>query len=535
MFLTFSSLAFAESQMWIADVKAISIVEDPQMDERARDRIEKELNASYIGHPFTKEDAQELKRVVTQEYVERGLLVESVSIPEQDVTNGSLLVKVETSRLGSVKFAGNDHFSSQLLEKYFRTKEGEEIQLDRFVSDLAWMNRNPFRRTGAVFSEGSAPGTKNVEFITQDRRPYYFYYGWDDRGNDSIGVYRQFAGFTWGKLFGFDQTLSYQFTNSAWNSHLLAHVVSYDAPLPWRHELSIYGAYSEVRSKKFDQFFRNVGKSAQGSMRYTIPIIWSDKAIHEVIFGTDYKFTDNNLQFSEIPLFSRNTALLQFSLEWNVELKPTSGTTRFRAKVVGSPIKSWLPHQTESDYETLRPYSEVRYVYGQAELERNWILPRGFCLKFRALGQAASTNLLPSEQFGLGGMDTVRGYEERIFNGDFGALANLQLSLPSFSFFKRLCSECSSCTPCSIIPTPPTPRVMDRLTFYAFCDYGVGMVHKAITDSKKSENLVGAGPGLLYAMDPYMNLQLDWGFRLHKVQLEDSLGGRLHFQWIGRF
>ncbi|MBX7065971.1 MAG: hypothetical protein K1X28_01950 [Parachlamydiales bacterium] len=527
------SAVFAEEKPWLSAVKSIDVVEDSEPSLQTD--LQLLLEEEYVGVSFDSEKAALLKKTISQFYEERDFLVESVTIPPQDVTDGQLVVNVLLSKVGSVTFVGNQHFSDKLLSKYFRSHEGDEIRLDRITSDLSWMNRNPYRRTGAVLSPGNSPGTTDIELITQDRTPFSVYYGWDDRGNDSIGLYRQFAGFSWGKFFGTDQTLAFQFTNSAWNSHLLAYFVDYEAPLPWRHLLSIYGGYSEVRSKKFADFFHNRGKTASSSLRYTIPVTWSENAIHEFSFGSDYKFTNNNLLFSETPLFSKDTALFQFSLSWSMDFKPTNGKTFFWIELFGSPFTNTLPHQTKDEYDSLRPFAKVRYLYGQAEFEKNWILPREFCLRFRALGQAATTNLLPSEQLGLGGADTVRGYRERIFNADAGAIANLELSFPTFSFLKRLCSFCNACSPCSFIPEIPTPKAMDRMSLYLFADYAYGCVYHKVVDSAKSESLIGIGPGLKYAMDPYLNIQVDWGFRLRAVQLEDSLGGRLHFQAIARF
>jgi hemolysin activation/secretion protein len=529
----FLSAVFAEERPWISAVESITVVEESEKIDLTD--LQLLIDSQYIGASFDSEKAAALKKTISQFYEERDFLVESVTIPPQDVTEGEIVVNVSLSKVGTVTFVGNRHFSDRLLAKYFRSQEGDEIRLDRITSDLSWMNRNPYRRTGAVLNVGNTPGTTDIELITQDRTPFSVYYGWDDRGNDSIGLYRQFAGFSWGKFLGTDQTLAFQFTNSSWNSHLYAYFVDYEAPLPWRHLLSIYGGYSEVRSKKFAEFFHNRGKTASGSLRYTIPVTWTENAIHEFSIGSDYKFTNNNLLFSEVPLFSRDTALFQFSLSWSVDVKSTNGQTYFWIELFGSPFTNTFPHQTKGEYDTLRPYAKVRYLYGQAEFEKNWILPRNFCLRFRALGQAATTNLLPSEQLGLGGADTVRGYRERIFNADSGAIANLELAFPPFSFLRSLCSACSACSPCSFLPEIPTPKAMDRMSLYLFADYAYGCVYHKLIDSAKSESLVGVGPGLKYVMDPYLSLQADWGFRLREVQLEESIGGRLHFQAIARF
>jgi len=51
-------------------------------------------------------------------------------------------------------------------------------------------------------------------------------------------------------------------------------------------------------------------------------------------------------------------------------------------------------------------------------------------------GQETSDLLIPGEQFGIGGMNSIRGYEERDVLGDKGYQANLELWMPDFSSYK---------------------------------------------------------------------------------------------------
>jgi hypothetical protein len=82
----------------------------------------------------------------------------------------------------------------------------------------------------------------------------------------------------------------------------------------------------------------------------------------------------------------------------------------------------------------------VSYAYGRLDLHRETLLPlilpikggvdEHFTWVLRASGQFADARLLPTEQFGLGGYDTVRGYNERVVDGDDGWLLVNEIRTP---------------------------------------------------------------------------------------------------------
>ena len=102
------------------------------------------------------------------------------------------------------------------------------------------------------------------------------------------------------------------------------------------------------------------------------------------------------------------------------------------------------------------------YVYGQLTLNRVTRLPLDFTWTVRGLLQESDANLLPSEQFGLGGYDTVRGYDEREVNGDNGFLLSTEVATPPVSLLKILGIQ----------------SVKDQLQFLGFVDYGGTSLHQ---------------------------------------------------------
>ena len=87
----------------------------------------------------------------------------------------------------------------------------------------------------------------------------------------------------------------------------------------------------------------------------------------------------------------------------------------------------------ERDARIVEGILHLRYVplgYVQVNVTRVERLPDSYTLVLTTLSQWASARLVPSNEFGLGGALSVRGYDERIVNGDDGVSGQLELRTP---------------------------------------------------------------------------------------------------------
>ena len=104
--------------------------------------------------------------------------------------------------------------------------------------------------------------------------------------------------------------------------------------------------------------------------------------------------------------------------------------------------------------------------------------------------------LLPSEEMGFGGMETVRGYDERFVNGDRGFVINSEIHTPQIALGNWFGSS-----------------VPDTLEGLVFCDYGSAGVIEPASGPDHFE-LASVGVGLRYRMSRYIDLRMDYGFQL---------------------
>lgn len=523
-FLIASSLLSAEPTI----LKKIVLVGDPTEHE-SRD-IEKLLEESCLGEPITDDNLQEIQFSIRDYYENQNSSLVDISTPDQEVTNGVLTIQVDKRKLGEIRYRGNKWYRTKQLSHYVRQESGDPIDVERLSEDLAWMNRSPFRRSDALFVPGKDPHTTDIELATWDRMPVRFYGGFDNRGNDAIGTERMFGGLEVGNFLNFDVRMSYQYTCSLSFGNLNAHVLRFDIPLPWRHLFNAYYGYSRVHLKHLGSEFLSQGTSQQASGRYVIAT--QKNRVLDWTFGYDYKLTNNNLLFAEIPIFSNKVAIGQFLAGITYQSQPGCNVIFLNLELVGQP-GGYLPHMKDFEYQTLRPFAKNVYLYGRGAFEYTHRFARKeFSLINRIGGQASTANLLPSEEFGLGGADTVRGYKERIVNGDDAIAANLEFRWDAFCFLRKKIECPTCCDPKEQIYQ--RRKLGDLFSLLAFIDYGFTHVHKNSSLEQTCAYLLSAGPGVRYVFDQYVQARLDWGIQLHKIEAE-SFGSRLHFSLVGSY
>lgn len=474
----------------------------PGDNQKILDEIEKK----YLGQPLTQEELIKIKRAIIRYYRREGHPAVAVRISQQDIDKGVAIFIISEAKVENVEFQGKRWVSKEQLEKYFDIQKGEYIAQDVLLNNVDWLNTNPFRRTFVAFPPSSEEGVSDLKFINEDRFPARFFVGGDNSGTRFTGRTRLYGGVTWGHFMGLDDLVHYQYTINPNLNKFQSHYGSYVSFLSWKHIASIYGLYETTHSDR---------KLVQLSFRYTIPLEpLNSQFKHEATVGADYKNTNTNLFFVDThPIFSRTVNITQLTLNYSFDQVSEMNDLDLALEVFFSPGQL-LANQTDGAYHSLRKHAKSWYGYGRLTVGDVVQLPRCFSLSGLLRLQASLDPLLPTEQFGLGGYNTVRGYFERAFNADEALCANIELRFPSL----RL-----------------TRRWEDELIFLGFIDYGIGYNLRPSAGYPSSGHLLGIGPGLRYQIDTHFSVRADYGFRLQKVHGESGHGGMGHIGVVGLF
>lgn len=465
-------------------------------------RIEK-----HLGQPVTLDSLKRLTDDIVLFYRENDRPVVDVSVPGQDITKGGIQILIVEGRVGEVRVEGNTWVSDEKLKRAVRLRAGEPIRASALKKDTDWLNSNPFRQVNVTLERGKERGETDVVLKTQDRFPARFYAGYDDSGTDFTGDERWSLGLNWGDAFLLDHQLNYQLTTSSDWRKFFGHSGSYIIPLPWRHQLTFFGSYVETQADIPLPGLNLKGKSWQTSTRYSIPLPAHGPFSQSVAGGFDFKQSNNNLEFGGAQVFNTTTDTVQWTLDYNAALKDDWGSTSLGILGVYGP-GCWTSRNRDINFSASRASAKAEYAYGRFNFNRVTKLPWDFSWTLRGLYQLSEANLLGSEQFGLGGYSTVRGYEEREANGDNGYLLSTEVRTPPVSPGTWLKMK----------------SARDQLQVLGFFDYGGTQNYSLLPAEDPHRQLASVGPGLRYSVSPYLTLRFDYGWQLYPT----GSGNRFH-------
>lgn len=389
--------------------------------------------ASYLEQPVTRTLLLQVT-TATQVYLsQQGYPFSIAYLPEQDITTGVVRVIVVLSRVESeVEVEGAKYFSPALYQAQVRTDSDAPLNAGSLREDVAWINRNPFRAAVLSARAGDAPGTTKLVLQVKEQRPVRVFAGANNTGTQTTKEERVFAGVNWGNAWGLGHQMSAQWTSS-WDFETMRSVSgSYVVDLPWRHTLSFSGAYSATKGVVSPPFALR-GESWQVGADYAIPLpVTSERFSQTLSFGADFKSSDNNFTFATIPITDNLTHVAQARVGYSGAITGQASQTGFRATLTAAP--GGLTDRNEDRYFNLsRTGAKASYVYLRADASHSLRLDqfkRGLSWSIRGEFQLSPSNLIGSEQFGAGGSNTVRGYEEGEVYKDNGGLLSHELRLP---------------------------------------------------------------------------------------------------------
>lgn len=491
-----------------------------------RAELQRDLQA-FVGKPLSMNDLNRICDRIVAEYRLLGRPVVDAVLPEQDATDGTVRVEVVEAKFGKARV--EEVRSDAIARRAARTVRltpGGPIDADTLLEDLDWLNRrSPFQSYELLFQRGQRPVESDV--VLKAMNPGYplrVFTTFDNTGSDATGNDRLVAGCNWGDAFGLglDQQLSYQFTADDEFRRFSAHGLTYTVPLEWRHLLSFSGTWSRSTPDFAEAGFDSSGESWQISTRYEIPLRRSkaqrDKLEHSVIFGADFKRSNSNLEFGGETVFDRAAETVQFIAQYRFDARESDGRTFGNVQLVASP--GFLSSgNNEAAYDVARRGAEPTYAYVSASLDRRWQLENDFAINVRTQAQVGTGPLLSAEQFGIGGVDSVRGYPERGMNADSGVQITFEVESPALKPLTSL----------------GVKNVQEDLRLFLFADAAAGWNYSGDEFNPSAVHAVSVGPGARYRVSDFGSVEASYGFRLDDEGLSDEKPGRFHFQVSASF
>lgn len=185
--------------------------------------------------------------------------------------------------------------------------------------------------------------------------------------------------------------------------------------------LQFYYSRSDVDSGVIEQVFdvSGAGKFLGGSFTYTLNNL--DNYRHRWSVGVDDKLFENNIGFQGIPLgvnVRSRPLSLSYSGEWRFEKAGVNYNIQYVRNMQGGNNNNNLA------YAAARLGAQRSWEAFRFSIAGSYLLPKDWLATAQIRAQYTDEPLISGEQFGVGGMNSVRGLEER--GGDRRQRGNCQ-------------------------------------------------------------------------------------------------------------
>lgn len=381
----------------------------------------------FTGKHSGLEGLQAAADALQAELGRQGYNFHRVILPPQTLQGGVIRLQLVEFKLDAVQVKDNRYFDrANVLASLPPLKSGEAPNVRALSRALRQANAHPSRQLRLSFAESETASAINATVNVEDRAPGSFFTVLQNSGTEETGDYRLSLGYQYSNLFNRDHMLSLIYTTAPDDTDAVTQYgINYQIPL-YSHAgtLSFLYSDSDVDVGTVQDFFNVSGAGTVIGIRYQHAFLDRGSYQHEVGLAYDDKLFENSTTFSGEPIGN------------DVRTNPLTATYRGRfvqpQDYFGFELGMAANQANGSDsndaaYEAVREgadsgWSALRYGFDYSHrFGNNW------SLRFGYKAQNAGEPLVSGEQFGIGGAQSVRGYEERELLGDNGWQANLEV------------------------------------------------------------------------------------------------------------
>ncbi len=381
----------------------------------------------FLGPNKSLAAVEEARAALERAYHQAGYLSVLVYIPEQEVKNGVVRLRVTEGRIGQLDVTGNRYYSrGQIRAAVPALAPGTVPNFPEVEKQLAALARTPDRKVTPTLRPGVQPGTVDAELAVEDRLPLHGAVELNNRNSLNTEPLRAQASVRYDNLWQRGHSISALVQTAPQDTaQSQVYALTYALPLGTSgNTLAFYG----VRSKSNVAAVGDatvIGNGYIVGTRAVFPLPGVGRYAHNFTAGLDYKDFRDELdiagQIFEIPV-SYTPLLLQYGAAYGTDRSTTQGSIGLNF----APRGVWVNDNTQ--FENKRFRAQLSYVYLRGVVEHERALWPKTKLGLRLTGQIADQPLISNEQFAAGGADSVRGYYEAQLLGDNGLQGSIQLS-----------------------------------------------------------------------------------------------------------
>ncbi|MBD2387016.1 ShlB/FhaC/HecB family hemolysin secretion/activation protein [Cylindrospermum sp. FACHB-282] len=438
---------------------------------------------------------------ITELYIKNGYITSGAYIPPQTIQSGVVKIQVIEGKLEDIQVSYLKNSTQRLNPNYIRSRLAiatkAPLNRDRLLEALQLLQLNPLiENLSAELSAGSRSGVSVLKVEISEAKTFNTQVVLDNGRSPSVGSLRRRLNVSEANLLGLGDSLSVGYTNTDGSN---AFEANYTLPLNSRNGTLIFSvgsASSNVIERPVDIL------GIESNFRYyeltfRQPIFQTPR--QEFTLGLSASRTETEASYDEedrqpFPLLGADNegrtrlSVLRFFQEWTARNSQEVFALRSQFNLGTGAFNATFHEQA--------PDGRFFAWRGQGQWVR--LLASDMLLLLRGNMQFASRALVPLEQFGLGGQESVRGYRQDYILSDNGAFASAELQVP-------------------ILRLPKKEGILHVIPFA-----DVGVVWNTGRDDPEPNTLAAVGLGLRWTQGDRFTARLDWGIPLIAVESQNK-------------
>ena len=382
--------------------------------------------APYEHRELMMREIRELCMKLQQAYVSAGYFLARVFPPVQEIAEGMLTLEVLEGRLGTISIQGEKYYKESFIRKHLAKFQGKAVNYDDLLRALFLLNENSDLHVGAVFKKGSEVGTADLIVQVEDKRPCHLYIDENNYGAQNTTVWRTGGKFDYGNLFTDGDTLSVTEVIGNPANALIYTNASYEIPLnTWGTSMKMGYVYSSFHVNQM-KFLNLRGRTQIASVEVMQALNRNRNLSTDVYLSFEYEQIVN-YQLNRKSSYDKLRVLTAgFDFDYTDACKGRNTGDLYYT--LGIP--NFLGGLKPVDPLASRVGSGGAFSILNFDYTRMQTLPLSCFVMLHFSGQATPYKLPISEQFYIGGVDTVRGFPMASALGDDGYYANLEFRAP---------------------------------------------------------------------------------------------------------
>lgn len=449
------------------------------------------VTAPFTNRAISFAELFQARSAVTQLYLDKGYITSGALIPPQALEGGVVKIQVVEGGLEGINVTGTRRLNPNYVRSRIAIATKKPLNRERLLEALQLLQLNPLiQNLSAELSAGTRPGLSLLEVKVSEAKTFGVEISADNNRSPSVGSFRRRVQINEANLLGLGDGISVSYNNTDGSNGV---DFSYTLPINPRNgtfRFSYGFTDSDVIEAPFNELdINSTSRYYEFSLRQ--PIVQTPT--QEFALGLVATRQESKATFIEgLPFPAPGTdeqgrtrvSALRFFQEWTKRNSREVIAARSQFSLgIGAFDATINPDPPDSRFFSWR---------GQAQWVR--LLAADTLFLIRSDVQLADRALVPLEQFGIGGQQSVRGYRQDLLLTDNGALVSAEVRIPIL----RL------------------PKQNALLQVAPFVDFGAGWNHAERADPDPNV-LVSTGIGLQLQLSDRLTIRLDYGIPLVSV------------------